>query len=56
MRHAQGPVTVRTATDGTVSVADGPVHAGEETLGGWFLLEVTDHTEAIELARSREVG
>ncbi|MER7408448.1 YciI family protein [Streptomyces sp. NPDC000070] len=48
----QGPVTVRTAADGTVSVTDGPVHAGEETLGGWFLLEVADHAEAIELARS----
>ncbi|MET7344588.1 YciI family protein [Streptomyces sp. NPDC005547] len=50
--ESQGPVTVRTAADGTVSVTDGPVHNGEETLGGWFLLEVADRAEAIELARS----
>jgi len=48
----QGPVTVRTATDGTVSVTNGPVHGGEETLGGWFLLNVADEAEAIALARS----
>ncbi|MFC9536424.1 hypothetical protein ACFT38_39135 [Streptomyces sp. NPDC056975] len=32
-------------------MTEGPVHSGEETLGGWFVLEVADHTEAIELAR-----
>lgn len=47
----RGAVTVRTAADGTVSVSDGPVHGGEETLGGWFLLEVADRAEAVELAR-----
>lgn len=29
----------------------GTVHSGEETVGGWFVLEVADHAEAIELAR-----
>nr|WSX53101.1 YciI family protein [Streptomyces sp. NBC_00974] len=32
-------------------MTEGPVHSGEETLGGWFVLEVADHAEAIELAR-----
>ncbi|MER7693054.1 hypothetical protein [Streptomyces sp. NPDC097610] len=32
-------------------VTEGPVHSGEETLGGSFVLEVADHAEAIELAR-----
>lgn len=50
--ETRGPVTVRTAADGSVSVTEGPVHGGEETLGGWFLLEVADHAEAVELARS----
>ncbi|MET7621714.1 YciI family protein [Streptomyces sp. NPDC005408] len=47
----QGPVTVRKTADGSASVTDGPVHTGEETLGGWFVVEVADHAEAIELAR-----
>ncbi|MGW2105177.1 YciI family protein [Streptomyces sp. NPDC001948] len=48
----QGPVTVRRAADGSAAVTEGPVHSGEETLGGWFVLEVADHAEAVELARS----
>ncbi|KQX49801.1 MULTISPECIES: YciI family protein [unclassified Streptomyces] len=47
----QGAVTVRRTADGSVSVTEGPVHAGEETLGGWFVLDVADHAEAVELAR-----
>ncbi|MFJ2899662.1 YciI family protein [Streptomyces sp. NPDC087218] len=46
------PATVRTATDGTSAVSDGPAHSGEETLGGWFIVEVADRAEAVELARS----
>ncbi|MGM7643940.1 YciI family protein [Nocardia sp. JW2] len=46
------PATVRTAADGTSTVTDGPAHAGEETLGGWFIVEVSDRAEAIELAKS----
>ncbi|MGJ5748767.1 YciI family protein [Streptomyces puniciscabiei] len=29
-----------------------PTHAGDETLGGWFIVEVADRTKALELARS----
>ncbi|MFI5663747.1 hypothetical protein [Streptomyces sp. NPDC051684] len=32
--ETQGPVTVRTAAHGSDCVAEGPVHVGEETLGG----------------------
>ncbi|MFE1344594.1 YciI family protein [Streptomyces sp. NPDC058757] len=46
------PATVRTTADGTTTVTDGPAHAGEETLGGWFVVEVADRAEAVELARS----
>ncbi|MFE1315672.1 YciI family protein [Streptomyces sp. NPDC058755] len=46
------PSTVRTAADGTSTVTDGPAHAGEETLGGWFIVEVADRAEALELAKS----
>ncbi|MGW0324738.1 YciI family protein [Nocardia sp. NPDC003183] len=28
------PATVRTSADGTLTVTEGPAHAGEETLGG----------------------
>ncbi|MGW1836612.1 YciI family protein [Streptomyces sp. NPDC002067] len=47
-----GPVTVRAAADGTSTVTEGPAHTGAETLGGWFLVEVADRAEAVELARS----
>ncbi|MGY3680634.1 hypothetical protein ACVWXU_004257 [Streptomyces sp. TE33382] len=43
---------MRKATDGASSVTDGPAHTGEETLGGWFVVEVADRAEAIELAES----
>ncbi|MER5738560.1 YciI family protein [Streptomyces sp. NPDC002262] len=46
------PATVRTTADGTTTVTDGPAYAGEETLGGWFVVEVADRAEAVELARS----
>lgn len=46
------PATVRTAADGTTTVTDGPAHTGEETLGGWFVVDVADREEAVELARS----
>ncbi|MEU3497025.1 YciI family protein [Kitasatospora cineracea] len=46
------PATVRTAADGTTTVTDAPAHTGEETLGGWFVVEVADRAEALELARS----
>ncbi|MFE1269773.1 YciI family protein [Streptomyces sp. NPDC058758] len=46
------PATVRTTADGTTTVTDGPAYAGEETLGGWFVVEVADRAEAVALARS----
>ncbi|MFI1676446.1 YciI family protein [Streptomyces sp. NPDC020607] len=46
------PATVRTAADGTSTATDGPAQAGEETLGGWFIVEVADREEAIALAKS----
>ncbi|MGW8797839.1 YciI family protein [Streptomyces sp. NBC_01724] len=46
----QGPVTVRKTAEGVPTVTEGPVHGGEETLGGWFVLEVADRAEAIALA------
>ncbi|WP_328390288.1 YciI family protein [Streptomyces sp. NBC_00400] len=46
------PATVRKTTDGASSVTDGPAHTGEETLGGWFVVEVADRAEAVELAKA----
>ncbi|MEU8486619.1 YciI family protein [Streptomyces sp. NPDC048641] len=46
------PATVRKTSDGTSSVTDGPAHTGEETLGGWFVVEVADLAEAVELAEA----
>ncbi|GAA2310793.1 YciI family protein [Streptomyces caniferus] len=45
-------VTVRKATDSASTVAEGPAHAGEETLGGWFVIDVADRAEAVELAKA----
>lgn len=46
------PATVRTAADGTRQVTDGPAQGGEETLGGWFIIDVSNRAEAVELART----
>ncbi|GGU95093.1 hypothetical protein GCM10010275_36100 [Streptomyces litmocidini] len=46
------PATVRTTADGTPTVTDGPAHTGEETLGGWFVVDVADREGAVEPARS----
>ncbi|MET9348300.1 YciI family protein [Streptomyces termitum] len=46
------PATVRAGADGARVVTEGPAHAGEETLGGWFLVEVADREEALALAAS----
>ncbi|MER6778023.1 MULTISPECIES: YciI family protein [unclassified Streptomyces] len=47
----QGPVTLRKTADGSATVTEGPVHSGEEPFVGWFVPEVADRSEAIELAR-----
>lgn len=44
-------VTVRKTTDGASTVTEGPAHPGEETLGGWFVIDVADRAEAVELAK-----
>ncbi|RFU41441.1 hypothetical protein DZF91_11745 [Actinomadura logoneensis] len=46
------PVTVRKPADGTATTADEPAHTTEETLGGWFVVEVADRDEAVQLAKS----
>ncbi|MFJ9822564.1 YciI family protein [Streptomyces sp. NPDC101151] len=43
-------VTVRKTTAGASTVTEGPAHPGEETLGGWFVIDVADREEAVELA------
>jgi len=50
--EAVGPVTVRHAPSGEVSVADGPFAGDIETLGGYLEVEVADRDEAVELAKS----
>jgi hypothetical protein len=47
--------TVRKTTETTeaapATVTDGPALPGEETLGGWFIIDVADRAEAVELAK-----
>ncbi|MDI3408040.1 YciI family protein [Streptomyces cavernicola] len=47
-----GPVTVRTTGEGTPEVTEGPAYVGEESLGGWFVVEVADREEAVGVAKS----
>ncbi|MFJ4952998.1 YciI family protein [Streptomyces sp. NPDC088760] len=46
------PVTVRRAADGTTEVTEGPFATGEETLGGYLLVEVADRPGAVDVART----
>jgi hypothetical protein len=46
------PVTVRNAVGGGLIVSDGPAVPGAETIGGWFIVDVADQDEAIQLASS----
>lgn len=48
---ANDVVSVRRLADGSAAVAAAPVHAGEETLGGWFVLDVADRDEAVRIAQ-----
>lgn len=45
------PVTVRHA-NGSVAVTEGAFTSDTETLGGYFIVDVADREEAVELARS----
>jgi hypothetical protein len=50
----RGPETARTirfASNGGVSVTDGPFLETKEAIGGFYLLECADEAEALELAR-----
>lgn len=44
------PVTLRSTGDGTTTSSAGPVFTGDETLGGWFIIEAADQAEAIRVA------
>ncbi|GGK45034.1 YciI family protein [Nocardia camponoti] len=46
------PATVRTYPDGSTTVTDTPAHPSDETLGGWFIVDVADRAEAIALAQT----
>ncbi len=49
---AIGPVTVRRAGGGEVTVTEGPFAGAAETPGGFLLVDVADRDEAVELAKS----
>lgn len=51
-----GPVTVRFAPDGITTVTEEPFAAGEETLGGYLLIEAADRDEAVRVAESFPTG
>ncbi len=51
-----GPVTVRFASDGTATATEEPFAAGEETLGGYLLIEAADRNEAVRIAESFPTG
>lgn len=51
-----GPVTIRRDGDGTVTVTDGPLTGGSETLGGYIIVDVADRADAVELAKTWPTG
>ncbi|MGV9887174.1 YciI family protein [Streptomyces sp. NPDC003395] len=50
------PVTVRTVHDGPPRTTEGPALDGEASMGGWFVLDVADREEAVELAEALRTG
>lgn len=50
--EAMGPVTVRHSATGETLVTEEPFAPGDETLGGYLLIEATDRDAAIALART----
>ncbi|CAM06165.1 hypothetical protein A8924_7364 [Saccharopolyspora erythraea NRRL 2338] len=48
------PVTVRRDADGSHVVTETPFAGESETLGGWFVVDVEDRAEAVELAKALE--
>lgn len=54
--EAMDPVTVRHGAGGAASVTEGPAAGGDETLGGFFIIQVADRDEAVEVAKSWPTG
>lgn len=50
------PAAVRRTESGEVSVTDGPATSGDETLGGFFIIQAADRDEAVEIAKTWPVG
>ncbi len=49
------PATVR-FPDGSPVVTDGPATGDNETIGGYFIIQVADRAEAIEVAKTWPAG
>jgi hypothetical protein len=52
----KAPVTIRRERDGSHVVAEGPFALGNETNGGFIVVEVADRQEAIAVAKSWPTG
>jgi hypothetical protein len=46
------PFTVRRGEDGIPTVTEGPFSGGEETLGGYVLVEAADRDAAVDIAKT----
>ncbi|MEU3838586.1 YciI family protein [Streptomyces sp. NPDC028635] len=46
------PVTVRRTGDGTPKAVEEPFAGGDETLGGYILVEAADRDAAVEIAKT----
>jgi len=51
LRH-EGGKRLRTGSAGRVSVADGPYAEAQEVIGGLFVIEAKDYSEAVTVASS----
>ena len=51
LQNTPTATTVRTATDGSKTLHDGPFAETKEQLGGFYLIEVDDLDEAIAIAK-----
>jgi hypothetical protein len=50
-----GPATVRFGEKGA-EVIDGPATGGDETLGGYFIIQAANRDEAVEIAKTWPTG
>ncbi|MEU3892203.1 YciI family protein [Streptomyces sp. NPDC029041] len=46
------PVTVRRDADGARKAVEGPFAGGDETLGGYIIVEAADREAAVEIAKT----